>query len=127
MDPYEELQQKAREMAQKLTEQGKEPWVFRSKTSGVYEGDPVEGWVVLCYSMSERRNEGYDWCALESIVLTTAGELYNYTDLQVGRNDEEETKPRTTIRPATTNQMVNIGSGKPFSKLMEAIERMPWT
>jgi len=126
MDPYEELQRKAREMAEKLKKQGKEPFVFRPHTSGVYEGDPVEGWRVVCYSMFERRDGGRNWTAFESIVLGTDGVLYNYTDLQVGPTDEEGTEPRSSIQAATTSEMVNIGGGKPFSKLMEAIERMPW-
>lgn len=127
MDPYEELKQKASAMAKKLTEQGKQPRLYQSHNAGSSAIDSIEAWPVLTYRHVENRRNGNDWATFESIILGKDGVLYEYYDLQVGHNEEEDHEPRSAIRVPWTSTLVNIGEGKPFSKLMEAIERMPWT
>lgn len=122
VDPYQELLTKAREIAEQLAS-SKTPTAYASD-----DGTTVQGWAFDNSSYSNEKHYGRgsfrETWGIGCRILTTEGKFFDY------RHDYVETEEGRTeterLSECAANYLVG-SSGKPFSKIMGQIERLPWT
>lgn len=122
MDPYEDLQNTACEVAKALA--GK----TAPTTYTADNGQTIQGWSVESSSYSNdqvfSRQSFVERWGTHRLILATDGQLYEYLHDQ----EERETgkTERKSIYPKDQRELVG-SKGKPFSEIKAKLERLPWT
>jgi len=126
MDLYEELLAKARETAQQL--QGADK---RTTTDTADDGTTVTGWVFHHFQSynSEKNLGGGFWretWGSSHIILSVEGIFYTFS-LDGEEDTSGKRELRQKIQQTGKQELLNLGSGKPFAKATELLERFPYT
>lgn len=126
MDLYEKLLARARETAEQLQATGK-----RTTTDTADDGTVVTGWVFHHFQSysSEKNLGGGFWretWGSSHIILSLKGDFYTFSlDGEEDTSGKHELRQR--IQQTGKRELLNLGSGKPFTKATELLERLPYT
>jgi hypothetical protein len=133
VDPYQELQAKAREIAQMLSNGQKPPTTYTGD-----DGTVIQGWCIESSSQPDAGDRRFsnaigDWeevWGTRELILTTDGKLYEYDDHSheygAGRSGGERIDRSKRLKERTPSLLVG-SRGKPFSEIKGKLERLPWT